>query len=95
MFNFLPSLKLNNGTVEVDLFDHRQDGDQHNIDFVRVVTYDEDGSNPLETQFGIQGKSDHLAAQRAKRNEQEATRTAEQTVTVSATDAETVEPVAA
>ena len=87
MFNFLPSLKLNNGTVEFDLFDHRQDGDQHNIDFVRVVTYDEDGSNPLETQFGIQGKSDHLKQQRTKRSEQEAARTAEQVVDVDATPA--------
>ena len=87
MFNFLPSLKLDNGAIEVDLFDHRQDGDQHNIDILRVVTYDENGDNALETQFGIQGKSDHLKQQRNKRSEQQAARAVEEDITVEATAA--------
>lgn len=87
MFNFLPSLKLNNGAIELDLFDHRQEGDQHNIDIIRFVTYDKEGNNPQETYAGIQGKSDHLKQQRIKRDEQQATRASEQTVSVEAATA--------
>ena len=60
MFGFIPPVTYNDGKNQIDIFDSRKEGDQVNIDFVRVITTD-DNDQQLTTQFGIQGRSDHLA----------------------------------
>ena len=59
MFGFIPAIKVNDN-LTIDAFDTRKEGDQVNLDIVRLVTIDDDGAE-LVTQFGIQGRSDHLA----------------------------------
>ena len=59
MFGFIPPIKVNDN-LTIDAFDSRKEGEQVNIDFVRVTTINEEGKE-LITQFGIQGRSDHLA----------------------------------
>ena len=59
MFGFIQPIKFSD-RLTVDAFDTRRDGDQVNFDIARVTTVDEDGEE-LTTQFGIQGRSDHLA----------------------------------
>ena len=66
MFGMIPSIKYKDN--EYDAFDTRKEGDQVNIDIVRVTTVDKDGDR-LTTQFGIQGRSDHLAKALRKRRE--------------------------
>ena len=61
MFFCLPALSLDDGAIKINLFDQRVEGSQHNIDFVHVTTKDDDGEEQV-THFGIQGRSDHLAA---------------------------------
>ena len=67
MFGFIPAIKVNDN-LTIDAFDSRKEGDQVNLDIVRVVTTDDDGKE-LVTQFGIQGKSDHLAQTLRNRRE--------------------------
>ncbi len=67
MFGFIPPIKVNDN-LTIDAFDSRKEGDQVNLDIVRVVTTDDDGKE-LVTQFGIQGKSDHLAQTLRNRRE--------------------------
>ena len=73
MFGFIPALKLRDGALEIDAFDTRKDGDQHNFDILRVTTVDED-DNRLTTQFGIQGQSDHLAEELRKRRDKKSSK---------------------
>jgi hypothetical protein len=66
MFGFIPGYKRKDNSLEIDAFDARKEGDQLNIDIIRVTTVDKDGDR-LTTQFGIQGRSDHLAKARLVR----------------------------
>ena len=66
MFGFIPGIKHKDN--EYDIFDTRKEGEQLNVDFVRITTVDKDGDS-LTTQFGIQGRSDHLAKALRKRRE--------------------------
>ena len=67
MFGFIPAIKVNDN-VTIDAFDSRKEGDQVNLDLVRVVTTNDEGKE-LTTQFGIQGRSDHLAQTLRNRRE--------------------------
>ena len=60
LFGLIPTAKFNNDTVEIDGLDTRRQDDQVNLDVLRVTTIDDNGDRLL-TQFGIQGRSDHLA----------------------------------
>ena len=68
MFGFIPELSLDDGKFTIDGLDTRKDGDQVNVDILRVTTVDTDGDK-LTTQFGIQGRSDHIAKALRKRRE--------------------------
>ena len=71
LFGLIPTIKARNNTVEVDGLDTRKEGDQINLDILRVTTVDDNGDRLL-TQFGIQGQSDHLAKAIANRRERSA-----------------------
>ena len=67
MFGLI-KLSLDDDKLTIDGLDTRKDGDQVNVDILRVTTVDTDGDE-LTTQFGIQGRSDHLAKALRKRRE--------------------------
>ena len=60
MFGFIPKLSLDDDKFTIDGLETRKDGDQVNVDILRVTTVDDNGDRLL-TQFGIQGQSDHLS----------------------------------
>ena len=74
MFFCLPALKLNDGRIKINVMDQRVEDAQHNIDFVHVTTTDEDGEEQV-THFGIQGRSDHLAALTSSKEDSPASKT--------------------
>ncbi len=67
MFGLIKPIKFSD-KLTVDALDTRKDGDQINFDIVSVTSIDDDGDE-LTTQFGIQGRSDHLAKALRKRRE--------------------------
>jgi len=64
MFFFFPQLEVGEKGKEatISLFDARKDDETGvtSMDIMRVTTVNDEGE-VLETHFGIQGKSDHLA----------------------------------
>ena len=85
MFFCLPALKLNDGRIKINVMDQRVEDAQHNIDFVHVTTTDEDGEEQV-THFGIQGRSDHLAALTSKKEDSPASKTEAKTDASPSTD---------
>jgi hypothetical protein len=87
MFFCLPALKLNDGRIKINVMDQRVEDAQHNIDFVHVTTTDEDGEEQV-THFGIQGRSDHLAAFVSNKEDSPASKTEAKADASPSTDSE-------